>query len=65
MINACKCLGRDLQEYPGLSKQPSWDVLPDKIDWESSIAEVLDLGKDIPEVEWCLPGEENARKVRA
>lgn len=52
-----------LQEFPGLCKQPEWEVAPDKIDWEASIAEVLERGKDVPEVEWCLPGEANARKV--
>ena len=44
--------------------QPKWDAPPDQIDWQASIAEVLERGKDVPEVEWCLPGEDNARKVR-
>ena len=52
------------QEYPELSMQPEWDALPEQIDWQSCIAEVLERGKAVPEVEFCLPGEDNARKVR-
>ena len=48
-----------------MSKQPEWAAEPGPldIDWEANIAEVLERGKSVPEVEWCLSGEDNAHKV--
>ena len=53
------------QEYPDVSKQPEWkgQPQPEAVDWKSTIDEALERGKDVPEVEWCLPGEDNALKV--
>ncbi|XP_012087092.1 deoxyribodipyrimidine photo-lyase isoform X3 [Jatropha curcas] len=33
------------------------------IDWDSLIDEVTRKGADVPEIEWCMPGEEGASEV--
>lgn len=53
------------QPYPDLEKQPKWevDVKPAAVDWDAEIADVLERGKDVPEVDWVEPGEDAAMEV--
>lgn len=37
--------------------------MPDKIDWDGLIEEVLQRGTDVPEVPWFKPGEDAAYDV--
>ncbi len=37
--------------------------MPDKIDWDGLIADVLQRGTDVPEVPWFKPGEDAAYDV--
>lgn len=37
--------------------------MPDNIDWDGLIAEVLQRGTDVPEVPWFKPGEDAAYDV--
>ena len=37
--------------------------MPDVIDWDGLIAEVLQRGTDVPEVPWFKPGEDAAYDV--
>lgn len=37
--------------------------MPDKIEWDGLIAEVLQRGTDVPEVPWFKPGEDAAYDV--
>jgi deoxyribodipyrimidine photo-lyase len=37
---------------------------PELVDWKATIDEALERGKAVPEVEWCIPGEKAAAKVR-
>ena len=48
-----------------MSKQPKWSAEPKaaEIDWKASIAEVLERGKNVPEVSWCRSGEDSAHEV--
>ena len=64
-VRLCKAAGADVQEYPELQKQPKWDskLTPDKVDWDAEIKAALEKGKDVPEVTWVKPGEEEAMKV--
>ena len=39
--------------------------MPDKIDWDGLIAEVLQRGPEVPEVPWFKPGEDAAYDVSA
>ncbi len=54
-----------VQDFPKLEKQPKWDskVKPDKVDWDAEIKAAVDKGKDVPEVTWVKPGEDEAMKV--
>ena len=54
------------QEFPKLEKQPKWDskVMPDKVNWDAEIKAALEKGKEVPEVTWVKPGEDEAMKVR-
>ncbi len=36
---------------------------PEAVDWEALIAEVLERGKAVPEVDWCKPGEDAAMEA--
>ncbi|KAL4446362.1 hypothetical protein ABPG77_003169 [Micractinium sp. CCAP 211/92] len=56
-----------LKEYPELPPQAAWecDVKPEAVDWEALIAEVLERGKAVPEVDWCKPGEDAAMEALA
>ena len=55
-----------MQDFPKLEKQPKWDssVKPDKVKWDAEIKAALEKGKDVPEVTWVRPGEEEAMKAR-
>lgn len=55
----------DLQDFPEIPKQEEWKCkrMPDKIDWDGLIAEVLQRGTDVPEVPWFKPGEDAAYDV--
>ncbi|PRW61487.1 CPD photolyase isoform B [Chlorella sorokiniana] len=49
------------QEFPELPEQPAWTgAKPEPVDWEALLQEVLERGKDVPEVAWCKPGEDAA-----
>jgi hypothetical protein len=54
------------QEYPPVPVQPQWQAAakPAAVDWDSTIAEVLERGKAVPEVHWAVPGETAALKVQ-
>ena len=53
------------QEFPKLEKQPKWDlkVKPKAVDWDAEIEAALEKGKEVPEVTWVKPGEDEAMKV--
>lgn len=34
------------------------------MDWDALIAEVVERGKEVPEVDWAIPGEDAAEEVR-
>lgn len=63
--NALADMWTDLQEFPEIPKQRPWKCkrMPDKIDWDGLIAEVLQRGPDVPEVPWFKPGEDAAYDV--
>ena len=54
-----------MQEYPKMEKQPKWDskVKPDKVNWDAEITAAVEKGKEVPEVTWVKPGEDEAMKV--
>ncbi len=54
-----------LQDFPEIPKQAEWKCkrMPDKIDWDGLIADVLQRGTDVPEVPWFKPGEDAAYDV--
>ena len=53
------------QDFPKLDKQPKWDskVKPDKVNWDAEIKAAVEKGKEVPEVTWVKPGEDEAMKV--
>ena len=56
---------RATQEYPTLEKPPKWDgPQPEGIDWEALIAEVVERGKEVPEIDWATPGQEEGWEAR-
>lgn len=52
-----------LQEFPTVSKQEKWSSGRPAIDWDKVIKEVLDKGKEVPEIDWAKPGQDAAWKV--
>jgi len=54
-----------LQDFPEIPKQAEWKCkrMPDKIDWDGLIADVLQRGTDVPEIPWFKPGEDAAYDV--
>ncbi|KAI3433882.1 hypothetical protein D9Q98_003684 [Chlorella vulgaris] len=54
-----------LTDYPELAPQAAWTcaVNPEAVDWDALIAEVLERGKEVPEVKWCSPGEDAAMEA--
>ena len=64
LYDSCAAVGA--QEYPPLPKQAPWPSAPQPpaVDWDALIAEVVERGKDVPEVDWAIPGEDAAEEVR-
>ncbi|PKU59588.1 deoxyribodipyrimidine photo-lyase [Dendrobium catenatum] len=54
-----------LVEFPEISKPDlEWGLEdPKEIDWEELVAEVLREGGEVPEIEWCEPGEDAAMEA--
>ena len=54
-----------VQEFPDIPKQKVWkcERMPEKVDWDGLIADVLKRGTDVPEVPWFKPGEDSAYDV--
>lgn len=55
-----------LREFPEVPRQPAWDVegaAPAPVDWDALLAEVLERGKEVPEVPWIQPGEDAAMEA--
>ncbi|KAL6004825.1 hypothetical protein ACLOJK_005381 [Asimina triloba] len=59
-----KLLPEYLVEFPTLYSGRKWMAEhPAEIDWEMLTANVLREGADVPELEWCKPGEHAAMEV--
>ena len=54
-----------LQPYPDMQKQAEWtcEVKPGPMDWDAEIAAAT-RNKEVPEVDWCEPGEDAGLEVR-
>lgn len=56
-----------LTDFPPLKpieKNPWPEMcLPEEIPWETHLETVLERGKDVPEVDWIVPGEDAAREA--
>lgn len=54
-----------VQPYPDMQKQPEWtcEVKPDPLDWDAEVAAATQ-NKEVPEVDWCEPGEDAGLEVR-
>ena len=54
-----------VQEFPQLQKQPKWEseIQPERVNWDAEIRAAIDKGKDVPEVTWVKPGEDEAMKA--
>jgi hypothetical protein len=54
-----------MQEYPPVPKQASWELKrkPEAVDWDALVKDVCERGAEVPEVEWCKPGEAAALEV--
>ncbi|KAE8055161.1 hypothetical protein FH972_012022 [Carpinus fangiana] len=59
-----KRLPEYLIDFPTL-QPPSrkWPATSQSIDWDGVIADVLRKGAEVPEIEWCEPGEKAAMEV--
>ena len=58
-VSAGRCPSRlPLQEFPDVPKSAKYDgkIKPDKIDWDKIIKDVLEAGKEVPEIDWAKPG---------
>ncbi|CAN1186098.1 Deoxyribodipyrimidine photo-lyase [Linum perenne] len=60
-----KRLPEYLVDFPELNPpRAKWVGVEDRtVDWDSIIIEVLRKGAEVPELEWCTPGEEAAMEV--
>ncbi|KAK8578745.1 hypothetical protein V6N13_142019 [Hibiscus sabdariffa] len=59
-----KLLPKYLIDFPTLQPpNKKWDAMNLLIDWDSLIADVLRNGAEVPEIEWCKPGETAAMEV--
>lgn len=59
-----KLLPEYLIDYPALQPlNKKWDGPSRPIDWDSIIADVLRRGAEVPELDWCVPGENAALEV--
>ena len=62
---ACSGLVFLLQEIPDIQQQTSWKgPHPEHFDWDGNISEVLEKGKEVPEIKWCQPGQDAGWQVR-
>eukprot|EP01025_Chloroclados_australasicus_P062217 TRINITY_DN8171_c0_g1_i1.p1 TRINITY_DN8171_c0_g1~~TRINITY_DN8171_c0_g1_i1.p1 ORF type:complete len:572 (-),score=90.32 TRINITY_DN8171_c0_g1_i1:130-1755(-) len=55
-----------LTEFPEVQKAKEWSAdlpKPERIDWDKILKEVIDKGKEVPEVTWIKPGEDEANKA--
>ncbi|GFR43830.1 hypothetical protein Agub_g4951, partial [Astrephomene gubernaculifera] len=57
-----KHLPEYLRDFPEVPTLPTWShpIRPEPVDWEALLEEVLTRGSEVPEVDWCKPGEEAA-----
>ena len=56
--------GACLQEFPSAGKQAAWkEPKPPKNDWDATIKEAVTRGKEVPEIDWAKPGQDEAWKV--
>ncbi|XP_065858035.1 deoxyribodipyrimidine photo-lyase [Euphorbia lathyris] len=60
-----KKLPEYLIDFPELQRPSGKWVIPTNqlIDWDSLIDDVLRKGAEVPEIEWCIPGEDAAMEV--
>lgn len=59
-----KLLSEFLIEFPKLpSPSKNWAGMNPFIGWDRLIADVLSEGEEVPEIEWCQPGEKAAMEV--
>ncbi|KAK4389408.1 Deoxyribodipyrimidine photo-lyase [Sesamum angolense] len=59
-----KKLPEYLIDYPELiTPQRKWASPSNSIDWDNLIARVVRQGAEVPELEWCRPGEQAASDV--
>ncbi|KAJ0080119.1 hypothetical protein Patl1_22649 [Pistacia atlantica] len=59
-----KLLQEYLIDFPVLqSPHRKWAATRRSIDWDSVIADVLRKGAEVPEIDWCQPGEDAAMEV--
>lgn len=59
-----KLLPEYLIDFPTLVPvNKKWDKPTSAVNWENLIAEVVRKGAEVPELEWCVPGEDAAMKV--
>ncbi|XP_021901877.1 deoxyribodipyrimidine photo-lyase isoform X2 [Carica papaya] len=59
-----KLLPEYLIDFPTLqSPNREWALKDRVIDWDGLIDDVLRKGAEVPEIEWCEPGEDAAREV--
>lgn len=54
-----------MQDFPETPKQKKWECkrMPDKIDWDGLMDEVLKWGKDVPALSFWKAGEDEAYAV--
>uniref|UniRef100_M4DJU8 Deoxyribodipyrimidine photo-lyase n=1 Tax=Brassica campestris TaxID=3711 RepID=M4DJU8_BRACM len=60
-----KLLPEYLVEFPEIEPpKKKWGGMVDKVvDWDSIIDNVVREGAEVPEVEWCVPGEDSGMEV--
>ncbi|EOA39030.1 hypothetical protein CARUB_v10011602mg [Capsella rubella] len=59
-----KLLPDYLIEFPKLEPiNKKWAGIVDKVDWDSLIERVVREGAEVPEIEWCMPGEDAGMDV--
>ncbi|GAA0149175.1 lyase [Lithospermum erythrorhizon] len=59
-----KLLPEYLIDFPTLGPvKKKWDKPTCVVDWENLIAQVVRKGAEVPELEWCIPGEVAAMEV--
>uniref|UniRef100_A0A7C9EHF9 Deoxyribodipyrimidine photo-lyase n=1 Tax=Opuntia streptacantha TaxID=393608 RepID=A0A7C9EHF9_OPUST len=59
-----KLLPSYLIDFPTLHPPTKrWDSLPPPIDWERLIEDNMKKGEEVPELDWCEPGESAAMEI--